>query len=260
MQNPKLTAFIRTRLAAGASRDDIQRSLSKNGWSDRDISDSFSSVSPQAAVITADAHPLAGRKFSLSFGLIVVSIVYALWQHAGGTGSVVGAIPGSHGWAAGETSPGQSYQAANDALLQTLAQITGSSSAPAATPAAQPAPTHTQAQAPAQTMMPAPAPTMMQKPAGKYADGSYTGNSADAYYGTVQVKVVVKNGQLADVQFLQYPNTHSNSIYINSQAMPLLTQEAIQAQSAQIDGVSGATFTSQAFQQSLASALALAKN
>jgi len=41
--------------------------------------------------------------------------------------------------------------------------------------------------------------------------------------------------------------------------MPLLTQEAIVAQSAQVDGVSGATFTSQAFQQSLAGALALAK-
>ena len=252
MQNPKLTAFIRARLAAGASREEIRQSLIKNGWSDRDISDSFMSAAPQAAALAPAAHPLAGRKFSLSFGLVVVSIVYALWQHAGGTGSVASAIPGSHGWAAGETSPGQSYQAANDALLQTLAQITGSSSAPAA----QPAPAPAQAKTPAQTT----APTTAPKPAGKYADGSFTGSPADAYYGTVQVKVVVKNGQLADVQFLQYPNTHSNSVYINSQAMPLLTQEAIQAQSAQIDGVSGATFTSQAFQQSLASALALAKN
>ena len=257
MQHPKLIAFIRARLATGATREEIRQSLAKNGWSDRDISDAFTGAAPQAAATAAvAAHPLAGRKLSLSFGLVVVSIVYALWQHAGGAGSVAGAIPGSHGWAAGETSPGQSYQAANDALLQTLAQITGSSSAPAA----QPAPVQTQAQTPAQTMMPAAAPTMMQKPAGKYADGSFTGSPADAYYGTVQVKVVVKNGQLADVQFLQYPNTHSNSVYINSQAMPLLTQEAIQAQSAQIDGVSGATFTSQAFEQSLASALALAKN
>ena len=258
MPNPKLTAFIRSQLAAGVSRDAIRQSLVKNGWSARDISDAFAGAAPQTAATAAvAAHPLAGRKFSLSFGLIVVSIVYALWQHAGGTGTVASALPGSHGWATGEVSPGQSYKAANDALLQTLAQITGSSSAPAAAPAAPPAQTKTQA--PAQTMMPA-APAMMQKPAGQYADGSYTGSPADAYYGTVQVKAVVKNGQLADVQFLQYPNTHSNSVYINSQAMPLLTQEAIQAQSAQIDGVSGATFTSQAFQQSLASALALAKN
>ncbi|HUY05111.1 MAG TPA: FMN-binding protein [Candidatus Paceibacterota bacterium] len=256
MQNPKLTAFIRARLSAGVSREGIRQVLRKNDWSERDVSDAFAAVAPQTAATAAvAAHPLAGRKLSLSFGLIVVSVVYALWQHSGGAGSVASAIPGSHGWApAGETSPGQSYKAANDALLQTLAQITGSSSAPAAAPAAAtPAPTNQAA--PAAT--PAPAP---QKPAGQYADGSYTGSSADAYYGTVQVKAVVTNGQLADVQFLQYPNTHSNSVYINSQAMPLLTQEAIQAQSAQIDGVSGATFTSQAFQQSLASALALAKN
>ena len=94
---------------------------------------------------------------------------------------------------------------------------------------------------------------------GTYANGSYTGTSADAYYGTVQVKAVVRNGQLADVQFLQYPNTHSYSVYVNNQAMPVLTQEALQAQSAQVNGVSGATFTSQAFQQSLASALVRAK-
>jgi len=95
---------------------------------------------------------------------------------------------------------------------------------------------------------------------GLYTDGSYTGDAADAYYGTVQVKAVVQGGKIADVQFLQYPSDRSTSRYINSQAMPLLTQEAITAQSAQVDGVSGATFTSGAFKQSLASALALAKN
>ncbi len=250
MQHPKLTAFIRAQLAAGAARDAIRQSLIKNGWGTRDIDDAFASAAPAVAAVARAEHPLAGRKFSLSFGLIVVSVVYALWQHSGGSGSVAGAIPGSHGWAPGEASPAQSYQAANEALLQTLSQITGSSSVPTTAPAATKQPAASK---------PAAAPAA-SKPAGQYADGSYTGSPADAYYGTVQVKAVVKNGQLADVQFLQYPNTHSNSIYINSQAMPLLTQEAIQAQSAQIDGVSGATFTSQAFQQSLASALALAKN
>jgi len=92
-----------------------------------------------------------------------------------------------------------------------------------------------------------------------YTNGSYTGSASDAYYGTVQVKAIVKNGQLADVQFLQYPNTHSYSIAVNNQAMPMLTQEAIQVQSAQVNGVSGATLTSQAFQQSLAAALVQAR-
>ena len=91
--------------------------------------------------------------------------------------------------------------------------------------------------------------------AGIYANGSYTGSAVDAYYGTVQVKAVVQNGQLADVTFLQYPSDRSTSRYINGQAMPMLAQEAIAAQSAQVNGISGATFTSQAFQQSLRSAL-----
>ncbi len=93
-----------------------------------------------------------------------------------------------------------------------------------------------------------------------YKDGSYTGTAADAYYGLVQVKAVITNGSITDVQFLQYPNDRGTSIEINSQAMPLLTQEAIQVQSANVSGVSGATETTLAFRQSLASALILAKN
>ena len=78
---------------------------------------------------------------------------------------------------------------------------------------------------------------------------------ANAYYGNVQVQAVIQNGQLANVVFLQYPNDRSTSRMINSQAMPQLTQEAIQAQSANVNGVSGASDTSAAFNQSLSSAL-----
>lgn len=92
-----------------------------------------------------------------------------------------------------------------------------------------------------------------------FKDGNYLGDSADALYGTVQVQAVIKNGVVSDVQFLSYPNTHGTSIMINSYAMPTLTQEAIQAQSSNVDVVSGATLTSMAFQQSLASALLQAK-
>lgn len=109
----------------------------------------------------------------------------------------------------------------------------------------------------------APAPksssTPKAKPAGMYADGTYTGNQADAYYGTVQVRITVQNGRIATVSFLQYPNDRQTSQEINGQAMPILKSEAIQAQSANVDIVSGATDTSMAFQQSLANALAQAK-
>lgn len=92
-----------------------------------------------------------------------------------------------------------------------------------------------------------------------YKDGTYTGNVADAFYGNVQVQATVSGGKITDVAFLQYPGDRSTSVRINSQAMPMLKQEAIQAQSAQVDGVSGATDTSKAFIESLSSALNQAK-
>ncbi len=91
-----------------------------------------------------------------------------------------------------------------------------------------------------------------------YKDGTYTGSVADAYYGSVQVSVSIASGKITDVTFLQYPNSHQTSVIINQQAMPYLKQEAIQAQSSTVQVISGATFTSQAFQQSLGAALSQA--
>jgi len=92
-----------------------------------------------------------------------------------------------------------------------------------------------------------------------YKDGTFTGNSEDAYYGNVQVKAVISGGKITDVQFLQHPHDAARSLAINTLAMPNLTQEAIQAQTAHVDIVSGATDTSNAFMQSLSSALTQAK-
>ena len=94
---------------------------------------------------------------------------------------------------------------------------------------------------------------------GLYRDGSYKGMVADAYYGQVQVQVNIQNGKIANVQFLDYPHDRRTSQYINSQAMPMLQSETVQAQNAQVDFISGATLTSQAFVQSLQSALDQAK-
>ncbi len=91
-----------------------------------------------------------------------------------------------------------------------------------------------------------------------YKDGTYTGTSQDAYWGNVQVAVTISGGKMTDVKFLQYPNSHQTSVYINQQAMPYLQQEAIKAQSSNVQTISGATYTSQAFQQSLQSALSQA--
>lgn len=94
---------------------------------------------------------------------------------------------------------------------------------------------------------------------GQYKDGTYIGDSVDAYYGNVQVKAIITNGKITDVQFLDYPHDRNTSVRINSQAMPYLTTEAIQAQSANVDTISGATATSGGFRASLQSALNKAK-
>ncbi len=94
---------------------------------------------------------------------------------------------------------------------------------------------------------------------GSYKDGSYTGSVADAQWGYIQVKAVISGGKITDVQFLQYPNERSRSVEINSYADPQLTQEAIQAQNAQVDIVTGATDSSIAFMQSLSDALTQAQ-
>ena len=92
-----------------------------------------------------------------------------------------------------------------------------------------------------------------------YKDGQYDGRIADAYYGNVQVRAIIQGGKLTDVQFLSYPNGRNQSIEINSYALPILKSEAIKVQSAKVNIVSGATNSSNAFINSLSSALGQAK-
>jgi len=106
---------------------------------------------------------------------------------------------------------------------------------------------------------PQPQPVIVPKKIGLYNDGEYTGPSVDAYYGNVQVKVSISNGKITDVVALDYPHDAKNSVRINSRAIPILQQEAIVAQNANIDAVSGASETSPAFIKSLTSALNQAK-
>lgn len=104
-----------------------------------------------------------------------------------------------------------------------------------------------------------PSSTPTPIPSSGFKDGTFTGDAADAFYGNIQVQISMQNGKIADVLFLQYPNDRGTSIEINQAAMPILKSEAIQAQSANVDIVSGATDSSQAFIQSLQSALDKAK-
>lgn len=88
-----------------------------------------------------------------------------------------------------------------------------------------------------------------------YKNGVYNGSVANAYYGNVQILVDVQKGKIITVKFLQYPNLDSTSVLIAQQVMPYLQKEAIHAQNANVSIITGATYTSQAFIQSLSSAL-----
>ncbi|MDU0346976.1 FMN-binding protein [Microbacterium sp. KSW2-29] len=86
-------------------------------------------------------------------------------------------------------------------------------------------------------------------------DGTYTGQAANTRFGPVQVQITVSGGTITDVQVPQYPSENGRDQQINARALPILVKETVQAQSAQVDMVSGATYTSTGYRTSLQSAL-----
>jgi uncharacterized protein with FMN-binding domain len=82
-----------------------------------------------------------------------------------------------------------------------------------------------------------------------------TGDTVQTQWGPVQVQITVAGGQITDVTPVQYPNGNGRDQEINSYALPVLAKEALAAQSANIDHVSGATVTSDGYVQSLQSAI-----
>ncbi|QMU73021.1 FMN-binding protein [Streptacidiphilus sp. P02-A3a] len=86
------------------------------------------------------------------------------------------------------------------------------------------------------------------------ANGGFDGSVIQTQYGPVQVQAVFRDGRLSNVVVLQR-TSGGRSSQIDSYALPVLTAEALKAQSADIDVVSGATFTSDGYAQSLQAAL-----
>lgn len=85
-----------------------------------------------------------------------------------------------------------------------------------------------------------------------------TGDAVQTRYGPVQVEITVTGSTITDVTTVASPDGDHESAQINAYAVPELEQQALAAQSASIDGVSGASYTTQGFEQSLQSALAKA--
>ncbi len=136
--------------------------------------------------------------------------------------------------------------------------LTGGTALPTATnPAAAPATTAPGAVAP-NTVAPTTAAPASGN--GTIADGTYVGGASQNRFGTVQVQAVYSGGQLTDVQILQYPDGDRRSLQISQYAIPKLINNSIDAQSANINGVSGATYTSRSYAASLQSAIDAAKS
>lgn len=97
-----------------------------------------------------------------------------------------------------------------------------------------------------------------KKPSATSAAGAtktYTGSSIDTNYGPVQVQITVVDGKITRSKVTRVPWNDGRDQEINGYAVPILNQEAVQAQSGTIDMVSGATFTSEGYIQSLQSAI-----
>jgi len=135
----------------------------------------------------------------------------------------------------------------------------GAGAAPAATsgPAAAPLSAAGQGRNTAPRATAAPAASTAPAGAGgaALANGTVTGQVVQTRFGSVQVQVTIAAGKITDVTALQLPSDRQRSAEISGIVEPMLRSEALTAQSAQIDLVSGATYTSDAYAQSLQSAL-----
>jgi uncharacterized protein with FMN-binding domain len=102
---------------------------------------------------------------------------------------------------------------------------------------------------------PTPSPSATGSASNGLKDGTYTGRSADTRYGPVQVQVTVTGWKITKVEVPVYPTESFRDQEINRQAVPELVSETLSAQSSKVDMISGATYTSDGYLQSLQSAL-----
>jgi uncharacterized protein with FMN-binding domain len=86
-------------------------------------------------------------------------------------------------------------------------------------------------------------------------NGTATGDAVGTRYGNAQVRVTVTGGKIVQIDALQLQDHDGRSVQISSSAAPVLQQEALTSQSADVDAISGATYTSASYTQSLQSAL-----
>ena len=121
------------------------------------------------------------------------------------------------------------------------------------TPSATPTPSASPTSSPTSASSSTQVPTPTSAPGAR--DGTFTGQPAMTRFGNVQVAIEVSGGQITDIRVVDYPRTDQRDQMINAYAIPILVQSALAAQSADIDTVGGATYTSLGYRQSLQSAI-----
>jgi uncharacterized protein with FMN-binding domain len=115
----------------------------------------------------------------------------------------------------------------------------------------------TQSNKPAKVSTPRASPSATA-PARRRSSGTFTGSDVGTRFGDVQVAVTLEGGQITDVRALRLPFDRPRSQFISQHVQPLLRNEVINAQSADIYLISGATYTSEAWANSVQAALARA--
>lgn len=156
-----------------------------------------------------------------------VAILAVGWQ--AGLGVLSTALPTSQAVASGTAGTSGTTSSTNSS---------GGSTAASTVPSASTAPA------------PAPAPA-----APTVADGTYDGAVVNTRYGTVQVQAVISGGQIADVIAVKLTDADRKSVQISNAVAPMVHDEVLAAQSANVANISGGTYTTQAYLQSLQAAL-----
>jgi uncharacterized protein with FMN-binding domain len=148
------------------------------------------------------------------------------------------AEPTASATSSASTAPSAEPTATTSAVATTSAKPTASKSATAK---------------PATTQSATPDPVATKAASGKATDGVFLGDPSTMRYGTVQVQITINGGKITDAQAVQAPSGRDQRY--TDRAVPVMRQKTLAAQSANITGVSGASYTAYAWYESLQSAL-----
>ena len=173
----------------------------------------------------------------------------------GGLGAVLAITPPQLGSTSAINIAGAPIAGADSTASASASSSSSTKASAGATKSARPTKS-SGATAAATTALTAPATTAPATTSPAAINGTFTGPSVNVNYGNVQVKITVVNGRITDAVAVKAP-TGKNDRYTNM-AVPTLKAQTLKAQSANIQGVSGASYTSYGWFTSLQGAIALA--